>query len=131
MSLNKYLPQPTHFLFYSQLILGNNPLSNTLQGWIGTEMKKLQYVDFSRTYFEGTLPTTWIMLSIMKIMRLNDNNLITGTIPSEWSNMKKIVGLHLYNTTVTGSASFLCNKYLTSKLLVDLDEVECKCCAQP
>ena len=78
------------------------------------------------------------MLSELKKLKMHRNPLIAGTIPMEWANMAKLEGLWIFNTSLTGSVSHLCREDFEDfssqdcedcGLEVDLEDVECECCA--
>ena len=95
-------------------------------------------MEMAYTNLEGPLPAEWGMLSELKKLKMHRNPLITGTIPLEWANMTKLDGMWMYNTSLTGSASHLCREDFEDfgsqdcedcGLEVDLEDVECECCA--
>lgn len=97
----------------------------------------LEELYLGRTLLQGTLPKEWGMLPAVRFIMLQNND-ITGTIPAEWANITSLNGLFLENTNLSGSASFLCGDNLGPTFMcedcglkVDLEEVDCSCCAEP
>lgn len=122
------------------MALGDNSFSGTVPVWIGTSKfaQSLEELEITHGNLEGTLPTEWGMLSELKKLKMHRNPLIAGTIPMEWANMAKLEGLWIFNTSLTGSVSHLCREDFEDfssqdcedcGLEVDLEDVECECCA--
>jgi len=122
------------------LWLGWNSFSGPVPGWIGTSKltQSLEQLDISGSNMDGTLPAEWGMLSELTYLKMHRSTFITGTIPIEWTNMTKLEGMWIYNTSLTGSASHLCREDFENVssqncedcgIEVDLEDVECECCA--
>ncbi|KAG9441154.1 hypothetical protein H6P81_017008 [Aristolochia fimbriata] len=97
--------------------------TNDLSGQLHLPMKNLQFLDLRSNRFSGKIPE-WIgenapnEESPLILMDLS-NNVLSGTIPSSFGNLTKLVSLYLRNNSLSGQLP-LSMKNMKNLLLLDL-----------
>ncbi|KAJ3265462.1 hypothetical protein HDU77_004968 [Chytriomyces hyalinus] len=80
--------------------------SNRLEGCIPPELGKLermQLLDLSNNHFSGTLPEELGNLENLEVLRIEKNKELTGSIPSSFGNLWRLVNLSLRGNQLSGS----------------------------
>ena len=112
-----------------QLFLDDNRLTGSIPETWGTSMPALEWVSLGGNSFNGTLPSTFGLLSNLHALAIN-NNLLTGTIPTELGLPNSLQSLSIEGNSFVGSVEqSLCMSLseLTS-FSADCEEVVCPCC---
>jgi hypothetical protein len=63
----------------------------------------LTRISFANCNFSGTLPSAWRSLTSLSTLNLDSNALLTGDLPSEWSELRALFDLSLGSCNFTGS----------------------------
>lgn len=107
----------------------NNGLVGTLMTEIGL-LPELTYLQLGWNSLTGTLPTEIGLLTSLETLALN-NNRLSGSLPSELANLTLLDdGPYLEANDLTGSIPISMCAFTTSQNIhVDLEKVECSCCA--
>jgi hypothetical protein len=61
-------------------------------GCARSRLHQLERFDLTENLMTGTIPTEWSTMTAIQILRLS-NTLLTGTLPPEWSTMSALVDL--------------------------------------
>ena len=112
---------------------------NTWGGVTGTiyttlvQLSRLQSLDLSVTYLNGTIPTYLGRLSVLTRLHLYQNELLTGTIPTVLGHLSQLSGLDLSELSLTRAFPTEIRQWKASRggklarILIDCDVVNCSC----
>jgi len=112
---------------------------NTWGGVTGTiytalvQLSRLQSLDLSVTYLNGTIPTYLGRLSVFTRLHLYQNELLTGTIPTVLGHLSQLSGLDLSELSLTGAIPTEIRQWMASRggklarILIDCDVVNSSC----
>ena len=82
--------------------VSGNLLSGTLSSFFGSSWTNITNLQFHHNQFTGTLPSNWNNWNKLQIFSATDN-LLTGSIPPEWSTWTQVRTLQLDRNQLSGS----------------------------
>ncbi|OEL37882.1 putative leucine-rich repeat receptor-like protein kinase, partial [Dichanthelium oligosanthes] len=90
------LTNTKHFHF------GINQLRGSIPSQIFSSRMKLIHLLLDNNNFSGSIPPTLGLLKTLEVLRIDNNHLLTGPVPSNINNLTKLGELHLANSKLTG-----------------------------
>lgn len=113
LSNNPFSPGPTPTEFSQlgglrELSLRNTGRTGNLPAFLGDSVNLLDLLDLSSNDFTGPIPESFGNLQFLSFLLLNDNNGITGEIPSSLDRLIRLKAAYLDGTSLGGTTDVLC-----------------------
>ncbi|KAF8769632.1 hypothetical protein HU200_006231 [Digitaria exilis] len=95
-------PAIGNLTFLRSLNLSYNSLQGEIPPSVGS-LRRLQYLNLQSNLLIGAIPSNISRCASLRVMRLADNNGLTGSIPTEIGDMPLLRILYIANSSITGA----------------------------